>query len=75
MDVAVAIEVGLHWGSCWGGREDGEGFSGHSSPGAPGMRPLLFTWMQRPGKVAASVRGLRQRRAWGALRAGIKGSN
>lgn len=19
MDVAVAIEVGLHWGSCWGG--------------------------------------------------------
>lgn len=72
MDVAV---VGWHWSSSWGGREEGEGFLGHSSPGALGMRLLLCTWLQRPGKVAASVQGSRQHQAGGALRAGIKDSN
>lgn len=46
------------WAAQWGGREEGKGFLGHSSLGAPGMRLLLFSWVQCPGKRLLTVQAL-----------------
>lgn len=42
------------------GREEDEGFLGHSTPGALGTQPLLFAEAQHPGKWPFTAGGPRQ---------------
>lgn len=60
LDAAVAIAAGRYSGSSVGQREEDEGFSGHSSPGALGPWLLLFAGVQHPGKWPLNAGGLKQ---------------
>lgn len=62
------------WPSRWGGREEHEGFSGHSSLGALGLLAAAFRLGAAPWKAASYCMGLEAgAEPGGPLKAGEKG--